>query len=126
MTVVVPPGGGRSYDMGPRITTAFKAETDAYSISEWWLEPDTLGPGAHQHDDDDLFFVLEGTISFLVDGDWLDVPAGSFVAVPGGTLHDFRNRSDARAGFLNISSPGGFEANMPAIAEWFRERDTPT
>ena len=109
--------------MGPRITTAFKAETDAYSVSEWWLEPDTLGPGAHQHDDDDLFFVLEGTVSFLVDGSWVEVPAGSFVAVPGGTLHDFRNRSDARVGFLNISSPGGFEENMPAIAEWFRERD---
>jgi mannose-6-phosphate isomerase-like protein (cupin superfamily) len=123
VTLVVPPGDGRAYDMGPRISTVFKAETDAYSISEWWLEPDTLGPGTHHHDDDDLFFVLEGTVSFLVDGSWVDAPAGSFVAVPGGTEHDFRNRSSARAGFLNISSPGGFEVNMPGIAEWFRERD---
>jgi hypothetical protein len=23
---------------------------------------------------------------------------------------------------LNVSAPGGFEQNMPGIAEWFRER----
>jgi mannose-6-phosphate isomerase-like protein (cupin superfamily) len=124
VTEVLPPGGGRAYDLGPRISVEFKSDTDAYSISEWWLEPDTLGPGTHHHPDDDLFFVLGDTMSFLVDGSWVDVPAGSFVRVPGGTDHDFRNRGTERAGFLNISSPGGFEAAMPSIAEWFKERDT--
>ncbi len=47
---------------------------------------------------------------------------GSFVLAPGGVPHDFENRTDARAGFLNISVPGGFEEHMPPIAEWFRER----
>jgi len=123
LTDVVPPAGGRTYDLGPRLSAVFKAETEAYSISEWWLEPDTIGPGAHQHPDDDLFFVLGGTLNFLVDGKWVDAPAGTFIRVPGGTLHDFRNAGTERAGFLNISSPGGFESAMPAIAEWFRDRD---
>jgi mannose-6-phosphate isomerase-like protein (cupin superfamily) len=46
----------------------------------------------------DVFYVIEGTMSFLVDGRWLDAPKGSFVLVPGGVTHDFENRSDARSG----------------------------
>lgn len=47
--IVLPLGKGRSYDVG-RIRAVFEAdghETQAgYSISEWWLEPHTAGPGA--------------------------------------------------------------------------------
>ena len=118
------PGAGRRYEMGP-ITAVFKgdgAETaEGYSISEWWLEPHTTGPGAHSHPEDDAFYVLEGTMSFLVGGEWIDAPRGSFVLAPGGTTHDFENRTDEPAGALNISVPGGFEPNMPGIVAWFAE-----
>jgi hypothetical protein len=60
-------------------------------------------------------------MSFLIGDDWIDAPKGSFVLAPGGVTHDFQNRSDARAGVLNFSSPGGFETQMPAIVEWFEE-----
>ncbi|MEY2934707.1 MAG: hypothetical protein RL033_5456 [Pseudomonadota bacterium] len=122
--IFLPPGGGRQYPMG-RIAAAFLADgaetSDRYSISEWWLEPHTQGPGAHSHEEDDIFYVLEGTLSFLIDGRWLEAPRGSFVLVPGGMTHDFENRSSARAGALNFSVPGGFEEHMPGIADWFRE-----
>jgi hypothetical protein len=36
-------------------------------------------------------------------------------------MHDFENRSSSRAGLLNFSMPGGFEKDMPAIAQWFAE-----
>lgn len=105
------------------MSALFKADGDEtasrYSISEWWLEPDTQGPGAHSHAEDDVFYVLEGTMSFLVDDAWIDCPKGSFVLVPGGTTHDFANRSDARTGALNFSVPGGFEQDMDGIVEWF-------
>jgi quercetin dioxygenase-like cupin family protein len=121
--VVLTPGAGRRYEMG-RISALFKAD-DAetafgYSISEWWLEPNTTGPGAHSHPEDDVFFVLEGTMSLLVGDRWLDAVAGSFVLVPGGIEHDFQNRSRQRAGVLNFS-PAPFEQEMPGIVEWFRE-----
>jgi mannose-6-phosphate isomerase-like protein (cupin superfamily) len=122
--IFVPPGGGRAYPMG-RICSAFLAdgaETDQkYSISEWWLDPDTKGPGAHAHPEDDAFYVLEGTMSFLLGDRWIDAPRGSFVLAPGGTTHDFENRGAVRAGVLNISTPGGFEPSMPDIARWFAE-----
>ena len=122
--IVRPPGAGRVYAMG-RITAVFKADgtetSNRYSISEWWLEPRTTGPGTHAHDEDDLFYVLEGTMSFLLGDRWVEGHQGSFVLVPGGTVHDFQNRGSTRAGVLNFSAPGGFEPNMPAISQWFRE-----
>jgi mannose-6-phosphate isomerase-like protein (cupin superfamily) len=107
------------------IVAVFKADgtetANGYSISEWWLEPHTQGPGAHSHEEDDVFYVLAGTMSFLMGEKWLDAPAGSFVLVPGGVTHDFENRSDARAGALNLSIPGDFEQHMPGIVQWFAE-----
>lgn len=122
--VVLAPGDGRAYPMG-RISATFKADgqetSSQYSISEWWLEPHTKGPGPHEHPEDDVFYVLEGTMSFLVADDWKEAAKGAFVLVPGGVTHDFENRSDARAGMLNLSIPGAFEPHMPGIAQWFIE-----
>jgi mannose-6-phosphate isomerase-like protein (cupin superfamily) len=122
--IVLAPGEGRSYPMG-RIAALFKADGEetarGYSISEWWLEPHTQGPGAHAHEEDDVFYVLEGTMSFFVQDKWINAPKGSFVLMPGGTTHDFENRGDVRAGVLNLSVPGPFEPHMPAIVQWFTE-----
>src|SRR3954469_19459818 len=123
--IIVSPGSGRAYAMGP-VHAVFKADGDEtrgrYSISEWWLEPHTRGPGAHSHEEDDVFFVLEGTMSFFVGGAWIDAPKGSLVIAPGGTAHDFENRTSKRAGALNLSVPGDFEPAMEGIAAWFRAR----
>lgn len=120
--VILDPEQGRAYDMG-RIRSVFKAdgrETGSkYAISEWWLEPHTKGPGTHSHDEDDIFYVIEGTMSVFVNDRWVEARKGAFILVPGGTPHDFENRTDARAGVLNFSIPGGFEDDMPPIAEWF-------
>ncbi len=121
--IILAPGQGRAYPMG-RISAVFKAdeaETDSrYSVSEWWLDPETQGPGAHSHPEDDLFYVIEGVVTIRVGDEWHDAPKGSFVLVPGGITHDFENRGSVRAGFLNFSAPGPFEPEMPGIAEWFR------
>lgn len=61
-------------------------------------------------------------MSFFVGGAWIDAPAGSLVIAPGGTAHDFENRTAERAGALNLSVPGDFEPHMEGIAEWFRAR----
>ena len=120
--VFLAPGEGRAYPMG-RISALFKADgsetADRYSISEWWLEPNTQGPGAHSHPEDDVFYVLEGTMSVLIQDHWVDAPKGSFVLAPGGVTHDFENRGSVCAGVLNFSAPGNFEQHMPGIAEWF-------
>jgi mannose-6-phosphate isomerase-like protein (cupin superfamily) len=122
--MIIGPDDRRAYDMGPRFDVTFMHDDERSSVSEWWLEPGTPGPGFHQHPDDDLFFVLGGTMTFRVGDDEVDAGPGTFVRAPGGTPHDFENRGTERAGFLNVSVPGGFEGNMPAIADSFRERDS--
>ena len=122
--IVLAPGQGRAYRMGG-LSALFKADQgeteNRYSISEWWLEPNTQGPGAHAHPEDDVFYVLEGVMSFLINGEWIDCLPGSFVLAPGGATHDFENRGTLRAGVLNISAPGGFEAHMGRIVDWFAQ-----
>lgn len=106
-----------------RISAVFKADGDEtasrYAVSEWWLDPRTQGPGPHSHAEDDLFYVIEGTMSVMVGDEWIDAAKGAFVLVPGGVTHDFENRGSVRAGILNFSVPGGFELEMPDIADWF-------
>ncbi len=119
------PGEGRAYPLG-WMNAVFKAdhgETDsAYGVSEWWLDPQTTGPGAHAHDKNiELFYVIEGVASILAGAEWLEAPAGSFIRIPAGVMHDFENRTDQRVGLLNVFLPGGFEENMPAISKWFAE-----
>ena len=130
--VILEPGRGRTCSMG-RIATVFKADEaetrSKYPVSEWWLEPRTQGPGPHAHDEDNLFCVIEDVMSVLVGEKWFETSKGAFVFVPGGITHDFENRGDVRAGVLNLSVPGPFEPEMPAIAEWFAEyppKDTGT
>jgi mannose-6-phosphate isomerase-like protein (cupin superfamily) len=119
------PGEGREYRM-PAMRAVFHAdggETDgAYSISEWWLEPKSDGPGPHSHDaNDEIFRIVEGTMSVLVGEHWIDAPAGSTIVIPAGVTHDFANRTDARAGLFSVFIPGGFEQNMPDILKWYEE-----
>ena len=117
--IIVPPGEGRAYPMG-RISAVFKVDLDetanAYSLSEWWLEPRTRGPGAHAHDEDHVYYVIEGVVSVGIDGQWSDAARGSYIQIPGGTPHDFENRGTVRAGFMSLNVPGGFEARMADIA----------
>lgn len=124
----VPPGGGRAYDLGP-LHSRFLADGvesgDRYCVSEWWLEAGQPGAGAHAHEsNEELFYVLEGTMSFRAGEEWIDAPRGSFLRVPAGTTHDFQNRSDARAGVLNVFLPGGFEALMPGLLAYVAEQET--
>lgn len=123
--IVLPAGKGRRYDKGA-MRAVFKADGaetgQRYSISEWWLEPNTPGPGAHSHEhEDDGFYVIEGTAHFLIGKRWIKAPRGTFVCAPAGVTHDFANRTKQKVGILNVSIPGGFEKDMPAIVQWFRE-----
>lgn len=121
--IILQPGEGRVYNCGT-MTAVFKADENEtasrYSISAWWLEPNSSGPGAHQHEEnDEVFYAIEGRASILVGEKWIDVEKGAIVRIPAKTMHDFANRTDERCGLLNFFIPGGFERNMPAIVKWF-------
>lgn len=121
--IILKTGEGRTYNCGT-MTAIFKADenktNEKYSISEWWLEPNSDGPGAHQHEEnDEVFYGFEGKTSILVGEKWVDVEKGTFLRIPAKTIHDFANRTNEKSGLLNFFIPGGFERSMPSIVKWF-------
>ena len=120
-TIVLPPGGGRAYEIGP-MRGVFKADGpetgDRYCVSEWSVEPGQPGPHAHEHEaNDEIFLVTEGTMWFLAGEDWIEAPAGTFLRIPAGVTHTFENRSKGPAVAFNVFIPGGFEAPFASWAE---------
>ncbi|MEO5970266.1 MAG: cupin domain-containing protein [Bdellovibrionia bacterium] len=122
--IVLMSGEGRVYPMG-RIRSIFKAdgkETDnQYSISEWWLEPNTKGPHTHAQDYDHAWYVIKGTMMILIENKWINCSEGSFVVIPAGVPHGFENRSKKKAGILSFNNEAGFEKEMAGISKWFHE-----
>ncbi|MBV8955009.1 MAG: cupin domain-containing protein, partial [Solirubrobacterales bacterium] len=76
----------------------------------------------HWHEDlDEAFYVLEGEIEFLLDGQWRRAVAGSTVFVAAGTVHAFRNASDQPARQL-VVGPVEVAELIAELGEHPRER----
>ena len=68
---------------------------------------------AHVHaDEDDAFYILEGELTFILDGKDVRAPAGTFVLVPPGVEHAFRNDTSEAVRILNIHAPAGFDRRI--------------
>ena len=80
------------------------------------------GPPPHRHTrEEEAFYVLEGTMSFEVDGQTMEAPAGTFANLPIGSLHRFYNASERTARMLITVAPAGleemfFEVGVPLAA----------
>jgi len=113
-----PAGEGRAYRKAG-MTGIFKADgvetANAYSLSEWWLDPHTQGIGIHTNPHDHIYYVLEGVLTVFLDDRWVRAEQGAVTVIPAGVAHDFENREDARVGFLSIDVPGGFERTLTRI-----------
>jgi quercetin dioxygenase-like cupin family protein len=66
-------------------------------------------PPPHVHaNEEESFYVLEGELDFVVDGETLRLRAGDFAVLPRGRVHGFRVRSE-RARMLLLVTPGGLD-----------------
>ena len=68
------------------------------------------GPPPHVHSrEEEGFYILEGEITFTVNGERVVATAGMFANMPVGTPHSFKNESDKRAKMLISVAPAGLE-----------------
>src|SRR5437588_7381197 len=68
------------------------------------------GPPPHVHSrEEEGFFVLEGEMTFTVNGERVVAKPGTFANVPVGTPHSFKNESDRPARMLISVAPAGLE-----------------
>jgi quercetin dioxygenase-like cupin family protein len=56
----------------------------------------------HAHEQDQITFVVEGAIDFIVDGEPVRLASGQLAALPGGTPHSATVPSTAGAVSLNV------------------------
>jgi quercetin dioxygenase-like cupin family protein len=73
------------------------------------IDPRGTATPLHLHrNEEEAFYVLEGAVSLLVDGEWTDISQGDYALVPRGIPHAYVVRSE-RARMLVTFSPSGFE-----------------
>ena len=84
------------------------------------VPPHNPGPPPHCHErEDEIFFVQEGRMAFLVDGTCQEVPEGSTVFAPKMSVHSLKNVCDAPGRVLTAMVPAGFEVFFARCAEEF-------
>ena len=85
-------------------------ETDGkYALFEAIVPPGG-GPPPHVHSrEEEGFYILEGEITFTIDGKPLVATAGMFANMPVGTPHSFKNESSRPAKMLISVAPAGLE-----------------
>jgi mannose-6-phosphate isomerase-like protein (cupin superfamily) len=125
----VPPGEGRTLRvMGDLVT--YKVTSDqtggAYSLFEVASQPGAGPPPHVQHREDEAFYVLEGDYEFLVENRTLRMLAGSFLYVPKGTLHVYKNVGEETGRMLVSQTPGGLhECFFEEVGEAVSDRREP-
>ncbi len=110
---VTAPGDGERLDVfgGPMIVKAGGDEAAVF-LAEHPIPPGYAVP-PHRHDlDDEMFYLLEGELTLIGSGGEIRVGPGSFVHLPRGSLHGFRNDTSAVVRFLVICQPGLQAAEM--------------
>jgi quercetin dioxygenase-like cupin family protein len=80
-----------------------------YALFEAIVSPGG-GPPLHVHSrEEEGFYVLEGEITFRVNGQQVVAAAGTFANMPVGTAHSFKNESSQPARMLISVAPAGLE-----------------
>jgi quercetin dioxygenase-like cupin family protein len=109
--ILVRPGEG--HRVGNVEFLARTLNTPRFNLAVITIQPHRTGPRAHAHPaEDDAFYMLEGELVFSVEGEEVVAGPGTFLLVPPGVLHDFANRTDAVARFVNVHAPAGFDMRL--------------
>jgi quercetin dioxygenase-like cupin family protein len=97
--------------VGDRYSFLATAETTGGQYALWHaIVAPGGGPPPHIHRrEEEAFYVLEGTLTFFADGQRLVRGPGSFVSLPRGSEHHFRNETDKPVRALIHVAPAGLE-----------------
>ena len=109
---IVTPNRGKHIAIAGDINSILASKDDTegnYSVVEAKVFPNG-GPVPHiQTCEYEGFYVLEGEITFNVNGEDVVATPGTFVNVPPNVIHSFKNKTDILAKMLIILAPGGME-----------------
>ena len=96
---------------GDKITVlASKEETQGYEIFLQEGLPGS-GPRSHSHDWDETFMVMEGDLTFSINGEKMTAKVGTLVHLPAGTVHEFKI-GDNGAKTISITGVGSKASSL--------------
>ena len=82
-----------------------------FVVAEWTAEPSPAGaaepiapPHVHRNDDE-AWYVLDGSLGFSFDGRDFEVPAGGAALAKAGVVHTYWNAGPAATRYLLIMTP---------------------
>ena len=79
------------------------------SVFECYVPADARMPAPHSHDGfEETIYGLEGTTTWTIDDETVEVGPGEAVCVKRGQIHGFENRGSVDATFLAIATPAVF------------------
>jgi quercetin dioxygenase-like cupin family protein len=119
---IVQPGMGRElHAFGDVLTVMLSGtETDQRLTVMFDITPPGGGPPPHVHSkEDELFLVVEGRVSFFVEGGWTEVAPGGAVYLPRGTAHSYQNTGTTPCRQWILTTPSGFEHFFARCADEF-------
>ncbi len=104
------------------------AETNgAVALLEFVAAPGYPVPPLHVHErEDELTYVVEGTLEVQFGDETLVLGVGESVLKPRGIPHTFRVRGQSGARFLELLTPAGFEGYFRAAAAALHRGAAPT
>ena len=109
---VVEPNKGKHIAVAGDINTILASKEDTggtYSFIEVKVFPGG-GPIPHiQTREHEGLYIIEGQLTFNVDGQRIEAKPGAFVNVPPNVLHSFKNETNATAKIIIVLSPAGME-----------------
>jgi quercetin dioxygenase-like cupin family protein len=98
---------------------AFPSEVDGkYCLVECVVPVGAGAPPNHHAGETEAFYILEGQVGFMIQGEDRLAKAGDFVPIPDGAVHAFQAVGDTPARLLILNSPGHMhEAFFTGIGE---------
>jgi quercetin dioxygenase-like cupin family protein len=122
---IIPPGEGEVVEVPfhPVFKLLGERENEtALTFYEFRVPPRSAGAPPHTHThEDEFFYVVSGTASFMSGEEVTVAPPGTFAALTRGHLHAFWNDTDEEVVLLLAVSTGKFEGFFDAVAVAMRE-----
>jgi quercetin dioxygenase-like cupin family protein len=126
--LVIPPEAGEKLTaFGDTVLVKLTTEQTGGALAVMLSEaPPGGGPPLHRHGHEhEVFYVLEGRMSFFADGVWTEGGPGTLTYLPRGQAHTFKNVGDVPSKMLIITLPSGFEQFFAACATTFNATTPP-
>ena len=98
----------------------------AYELMKFTV-PGDFGPPPHIHRrEDECFYVVDGCFDVMVGDETVTAEAGTYIHLPRGVPHSFRNKTSSMASFLCWVLPGNLAGFFDAFKRpWPATEDRP-